>query len=87
MHCIEQTYILNSIHVIYNRYSIWYTTHIQYTNILAELAADGSDLLVEGGRVHHHLLLVGSGLYMCVGCVHGVWCMMYTRCVSCKNAL
>ena len=30
--------------------------------ILAELPTDGSDLLVQRGRVHHYLLLVGSYL-------------------------
>jgi len=30
--------------------------------VLAELAAHGADLLVEGGRVHHHLLFGGSRL-------------------------
>jgi hypothetical protein len=31
------------------------------THILAEFATDGADLFVEGGGVHHHLLLVWGG--------------------------
>jgi hypothetical protein len=35
--------------------------HIVLRGVLHKLAADGLDLLGQGGREHHHLLLLGSG--------------------------